>query len=62
MNEELVYGVYLCSPTNSTIFTECCDVAICNSQKRCPKCNSLIYGYDEESDHWRGVKRWKMAF
>lgn len=30
--------VYLCSPTNSTMFTTCCNVAICDDQSRCPNC------------------------
>lgn len=36
-------SVYLCSPTNSTMFTTCCQVAICDDQKRCPKCKAEIY-------------------
>lgn len=62
MQNEPVYGVFLCSPTNSQMFTECCRVAICNNQKRCPLCNSLIYGHDVESEHRRGVVRWRKAY
>lgn len=59
---EPIYGVRLCSPTNSQMFTECCSVAICNDQRRCPKCNALIYGHEAKSEHYRGVMRWKMAY
>lgn len=30
--------VYLDSPTNSTIFTTCCRVAILDRQTHCPRC------------------------
>ena len=62
LKNEPVYGVNLCSPTNSTIFTNCCDTAICNHQKRCPSCDSLIHGHDAGSDHKRGNWRWSMAY
>ena len=61
-NNEIVRGVHLCCSTNSTMFTNCCDCAICNDEKICPKCGSLIYGYDAGTDHERGITRWKMAF
>lgn len=34
--------VYLCSPTNSTMFTTCCQVAICDNEARCPRCNQAV--------------------
>jgi len=55
-------SVYLCSPTNSTIFTRCCDTAILSHEKKCPSCDGLVYGHDAESDHVRGRMRWSMAF
>lgn len=30
--------VYFCSPTNSTFFTTCCQVAVTGEQERCPTC------------------------
>jgi len=54
--------VYLCSATNSQMFTTCCNVAICSDQKKCPKCGNLVLGYDEKSDHLRGVARWRYAY
>lgn len=57
-----VKGVFLCSPTNSQMFTNCCEVAICQDEKRCPSCNSLVVGYDASSDHQRGLKRWRYAY
>lgn len=47
--------------TNSTMFTECCDVAICNDEKRCPRCKALVVGHDESTDHNRGRRRWESA-
>ena len=40
-------GVYYCSPTNSTHFTTCCNVAIVPSQEKCPVCRLDVYPYDE---------------
>lgn len=34
--------VYHCSPYNSTFFTTCCSVAICDDQANCPKCNQEV--------------------
>jgi len=57
-----IIGVFLCSSTNSTMFTECCNIAICNDQINCPKCQSNVIGYDAENNHNRGMIRWKYAF
>lgn len=35
-------SVFLCSPTNSTMFTTCCEVAICDDQEKCPRCGEVI--------------------
>jgi hypothetical protein len=40
-------GVFLCSPTNSTMFTTCCEVAICDYQQKCPCCNKYVYPFNE---------------
>ena len=58
----MTIGVYLCSPTNSTMFTNCCHVAICNDQPKCPVCKIEIIGSDAESNHARGRIRWRYAF
>jgi len=47
--------------TNSTLFTECCTVAISDSQANCPKCGRKIIGHDAETDADRGRVRWKNA-
>ena len=60
--DDSVFGVFLCSPTNSTMFTKCCECAICNYETRCPNCRGLIIGHEYESDHERGVVRWRYAF
>jgi len=54
--------IHLSSSTNSTMFTDCCGIAITNSEKRCPRCNELIYGYNAETEHKRGIIRWEYAF
>jgi len=50
------------SGTNSTIFTECCQVAICDDQPRCPRCHNRVVGWDAESKRERGKIRWDHAY
>jgi hypothetical protein len=38
-------SVYHCSPTNSTFFTTCCQVAICDGQQKCPRCKMDVYPF-----------------
>jgi len=45
--------VRFCSHTNSTLFTTCCDVAICEDQDHCPKCG--------EDVPYTARERWDMA-
>ncbi len=54
--------------TNSTMFTYCCQTAICDDEKKCPSCNREVIGFDADSDHERGLireadatKHWKRA-
>lgn len=47
--------------TNSTMFTACCRVAICDDQKNCPVCKEPVIGHDAENDHKRGMIRWGNA-
>lgn len=47
--------------TNSTMFTECCKVAICDGEGCCPKCNREIIGNDAKTSHKRGKIRWNYA-
>lgn len=47
--------------TNSTLFTECCEVAICSDQCNCPKCGRLVVGHNEKNDGDRAYARWKSA-
>lgn len=49
------------SGTNSTMFTECCEVAICSDQPFCPICKREVIGCGAESDHERGEIRWRYA-
>lgn len=47
--------------TNSTIFTSCCDTAICNDEKCCPACGQEVIGAEASSNHERGRIRWNYA-
>lgn len=40
-------GVFYCSGTNSTFFTTCCHVAICDDQQKCPICKQDVYPFYE---------------
>jgi len=62
MNDDKVFGVHLSGPNNSTMFTDCCGVAICRDQQRCPKCKELIIGWDAESFRDRHTIRWNYAY
>ena len=62
-NPLYVVGVLPLSPqgTNSTMFTECCQVAICDDEPNCPHCKRKIRGWNAESKHERGKIRWDYA-
>lgn len=40
-------GVFYSSPTNSTLFTRCCRVAINHDQQKCPSCRKDVYPFYE---------------
>ena len=67
--------VYLCSPTNSTMFTTCCRVAICDDQQKCPRCKKYVYPFSEGMsdddraeaaggyhNHNTRMARWRRAY
>jgi len=62
INDGFVANIIPLSPrgTNSTFFTECCDVAICNDQADCPKCKRHVIGHNESADE-RSKTRWMNA-
>lgn len=47
--------------TNSTMFTACCETAILDDERSCPKCKRLVVGADAKTTHERGKIRWKNA-
>ena len=49
------------SGANDTMFTECCEVAICDSELRCPECKKMIIGHNAKSNYWRGRARFHYA-
>ena len=44
--------VFLSSPTNSQLFTTCCEVAICDYQDRCPVCEQVIHPESARDRQW----------
>lgn len=55
-------SVFLCSPTNSQMFTTCCRVAICEDQAHCPRCKEEVYPGKDTTNHQRSTLRWIRAF
>ncbi len=51
-------SVKLSGPTNSTLFTTCCGVAICDDQSTCPRCKQDVPGSVMFGQSW---ERWEMA-
>ncbi len=47
--------------TNSTMFTECCRVAITDAESVCPHCHKPVIGHDATTTHERGKIRWISA-
>ena len=54
--------VRLSGPNNSTMFTDCCGVAVLNSETKCPLCGATVYGSEAKTDHERWIMRWNYAF
>ncbi len=63
INSGVIVGIVALRPTgtNSTMFTECCEVAIIDSELYCPLCKREVIGYDAISDSERRKIRWKNA-
>lgn len=59
--KEMTY-VHLSNPYNSTMFTNCCGVAICDDERCCPVCGRLVIGYDAVSNGGRRMIRWRYAY
>jgi len=47
--------------TNSTMFTGCCEVAICDDQANCPSCKRPVVGANAETAGERRKIRWQNA-
>ena len=47
--------------TNSTMFTACCETAICDYEPNCPKCGRPVVGHDAETNNQRRRIRWDNA-
>ncbi len=63
VNEGYEIGVNSLQPrgTNSTMFTQCCNTAICDSESQCPACGQKVIGSDAETNHERNRIRWNYA-
>ena len=46
--------VFLSGPTNSTMFTTCCSVAICRDEERCPGCGERVLPHTYK-DRWEAA-------
>lgn len=46
--------VFLYSPTNSTMFTTCCEVAITDLQETCPRCGMEVVPRSSK-DRWEAA-------
>lgn len=53
--------VFLCSPTNSQMFTTFCEVAILPHQSRCPRCRSEVTPI-RATPHETEKARWEVAY
>ena len=60
--EQFMNGVHLSGPTNSTMFTDCCGVAITDNEGRCPLCGEEVFPGDEATHFERRTDRWEMAY
>lgn len=47
-------SVRFSGPNNSTLFTTCCEVAICDDQGECPRCKKEVVPLDKR-------ERWNTA-
>lgn len=47
--------------TNSTMWTECCGVAITDGEVTCPCCHALVIGHDDNTPAERNRTRWYAA-
>jgi hypothetical protein len=55
-------SVFLCSPTNSQMFTTCCETAICDDQGKCPRCGQDVTPYVPGNRHATSMARWERAY
>ncbi|WP_338799525.1 hypothetical protein V9K81_08680 [Pseudomonas monteilii] len=44
------------------MFTNCCDVAICDDEARCPRCREEVHPGEYASRQERARQRWEMAY
>jgi hypothetical protein len=61
-NEGVLIPVRLSGPNNSTMFTACCDVAICDDEWKCPRCKREVYPGKDHNEQERRKWRWEQAY
>lgn len=54
--------VHIDSPTNSTIFTNCCRVAITDRETHCPACEQEVMPGADSTEQQRARSRWNWAY
>jgi hypothetical protein len=50
-------GVRYSGPNNSTLFSTCCDAAVCDDQACCPVCGEEIEPKDARSRHDKALRQ-----
>jgi len=55
-------GVHQDGLYNSTFFTNCCGVAICDDEAACPVCKQEVMPGKNVAPHERNRARWDMAY
>jgi hypothetical protein len=62
VNEDYIINIIPLYPsgTNSTMFTECCETAITDSESNCPRCGRKVIGWDASRSERHRI-RWQNA-
>ena len=53
-------GVHYCSPTNSTLFTDCCNCAVVEEEK-CPSCGARVVPESNRGRHSMAMSKQKRG-
>ena len=64
INPDVKVGIHplYSNESNNTMFTICCNTAICDDQACCPACGREVIGSEIENSVDRGRYRWNMVY